>query len=86
MALTNQNLHGIVPFFQAAKEAGIKPIVRAELKTVNGQSSLVYVRNQAAYALCNLLSIEQLTERHILSNRTGLIYATPQTHALLEVR
>ncbi len=87
VALTDPNLHGIVPFFQAAKEAGIKPIVGAELRTADGTSALAFVRNQVGYAnLCHLLSVEQLTEHHLQSNRTGLIYATPQTHALPDVR
>lgn len=86
VALTDANLHGIVPFVQAAKEAGIKPIVGAELKT-SSSSTIAFVRNQIGYAnLCHLLSLEQLTEKQIQTHQGGLIYTCPLTHALPEVR
>lgn len=87
VALTDPNLHGIVPFFQAAKEAGIKPIVGAELRTADGNPSLAFVRNQVGYAnLCHLLSVEQLEAKHFREHNGGLILASPLTHALPEVR
>jgi DNA polymerase III alpha subunit len=59
VALTDPNLHGAVPFYQAAVAAGIKPIVGAEL-TVKGQHHLAYVENATGYRnLCFLLSHSQ---------------------------
>jgi DNA-directed DNA polymerase III PolC len=56
MAITDPNLHAAVPFFQAAKAKGIKPIIGAELRC--GQKPLLaYVKNQRGYQnLCRLLS------------------------------
>jgi len=55
-ALTDPNLHGAVEFCGAAKEAGIKPLVAAEVK-VRGIPYLAYVENAAGYRnLCGLLS------------------------------
>src|SRR5205807_3713272 len=57
VALTDAgNLHGAVEFTQAARAAGIKPILGAEL-LVDGQVLRVYVENARGYAnLCGLLS------------------------------
>jgi len=56
VAMTDPNLHGAVEFCAAAKKAGIKPIVAAEVK-VRGISYLAYVENAAGYRnLCGLLS------------------------------
>lgn len=56
VALTDPNLHGAVEFCMAAKEAGIKPIVAAEVK-VRGVRYLAYVENAGGYRnLCGLLS------------------------------
>ena len=57
MALTDTgNLHGAVEFCLAAKQAGIKPIVGAEIE-VDGQPVWLYVENATGYAnLCRLLS------------------------------
>ncbi|WP_395741707.1 DNA polymerase III subunit alpha [Prosthecobacter sp.] len=86
VAITDPNLHGVVPFFQAAKEAGIKAIVGAELKAVEG-SRLVYVANATGYQnLCHLLSVETLREKEIQANCEGLLFADPSTHALPEIR
>ena len=55
VALTDPNLHGAVEFCMAAKEAGIKPIVAAEVK-VRGVRYLAYVENAEGYRnLCALL-------------------------------
>jgi error-prone DNA polymerase len=54
-AMTDANLHGAVAFCAAAKEAGIKPIVAAEVK-VRGIPYLAYVENATGYRnLCGLL-------------------------------
>lgn len=56
VAMTDPNLHGAVEFCAAAKEAGIKPLVAAEVK-VKGMRYLAYVENAAGYRnLCALLS------------------------------
>jgi DNA-directed DNA polymerase III PolC len=56
VAMTDPNLHGAVEFCAAAKEAGIKPIVAAEVK-VRGIPYLAYVENAEGYRnLCGLLS------------------------------
>ncbi|MEN9676130.1 MAG: hypothetical protein RIS76_2026 [Verrucomicrobiota bacterium] len=57
VALTDSaNLHGAVAFVQAAKVAGIKPILGAEL-TVEGRTLLLYVESSVGYHnLCRLLS------------------------------
>lgn len=50
------NLHGAVEFTQAAKRAGIKPILGATL-LVEGQPARLYVQNTTGYHhLCRLLS------------------------------
>jgi DNA polymerase III alpha subunit len=56
VAVTDPNMHGAVEFCAAAKEAGIKPIVGAEVK-VRGIPYLAYVENAEGYRnLCALLS------------------------------
>ena len=59
VALTDTgNLHGAVEFVQAAKQAGIKPILGAELR-VGGKPLLLYVESARGYHnLCRLLSQE----------------------------
>jgi DNA-directed DNA polymerase III PolC len=50
------NLHGIVEFVQAAKEAGVKPILGAELR-MGDKPLLLYVESARGYHnLCRLLS------------------------------
>jgi DNA-directed DNA polymerase III PolC len=57
VALTDfGNLHGAVEFVSAAKEAGVKPILGAELR-VEGKPLLLYVESARGYHnLCRLLS------------------------------
>jgi DNA-directed DNA polymerase III PolC len=57
IALTDKNnLHGAVEFAQAAAEAGIKPIIGAEIEW-NGHRVCLYVENQKGYEnLCRILS------------------------------
>ncbi len=64
VALTDTgNLHGAVEFCLAAKQAGIKPIVGAEVD-VDGQPVWLYVENSIGYAnLCRLLSQDQAEAR-----------------------
>jgi DNA-directed DNA polymerase III PolC len=59
VAMTDPNLHGAVEFCAAAREAGIQPIVGAEVK-VGGVRYLAYVENATGYRnLCGLLSDER---------------------------
>ncbi len=56
VAITDPNLHGAVPFYQAAKGAGLKPIIGAEVM-INGRRMNAYVENAEGHAnLCRLLS------------------------------
>ena len=57
VALTDTgNLHGAVEFAQAAKQAGVKPILGVELR-LDGQPLLLYVESARGYHnLCRLLS------------------------------
>src|ERR1044071_2214068 len=57
IALTDKNnLHGAVEFAQAAAQAGIKPIIGAELDW-NGHPLCLYVENQTGYRnLCRILN------------------------------
>ena len=57
VAITDPNLHGAVEFFAAAKEAGIKPIIAAEI-IHHGKPVLAYVRNAIGYQnLCAILTL-----------------------------
>jgi len=57
IALTDKsNLHGAVEFAQAAAQAGIKPIIGAEIE-VHGHRLCLYVQNQIGYRnLCRILN------------------------------
>ena len=57
LALTDTgNLHGAVPFVQAAIAAGLRPLVGAEL-AVDGKPLLLYAEDQGGYThLCRLLT------------------------------
>jgi DNA-directed DNA polymerase III PolC len=59
VALTDQgNLHGAVEFAQAARAAGLKPIIGVELQW-GGQPLWLYVQNVTGYRnLCRLLTAE----------------------------
>jgi len=86
VAITDPNLHGAVAFFQAAQAAGIKPLIAADLRTPSG-STFAYVQNSTGYGnLCHLLSLERLTDEAVRNHREGLLFASPATHALPEIR
>src|SRR5229473_697273 len=57
VALTDTgNLHGAAEFALAARQAGIKPILGAEIR-IDGQAALLYVESSRGYPnLCQLLS------------------------------
>jgi DNA polymerase III alpha subunit len=72
VAITDPNLHGAVPFYQAAIAAGIKPIIGAEL-TVQGRQHLAYVQNITGYRnLCLLLSQPKLSPAILTDHLNGL--------------
>jgi DNA-directed DNA polymerase III PolC len=90
VAVMDPNLHAAVPFFQAATDAGIKPIIGAEL-LCDQQPLLAYVKNQTGYAnLCHLLSSDasSVTNELIHNHSEGLIIvpAGSPDHALPEIR
>ena len=74
VALTDQaNLHGAVEFTQAARQAGIKPILGAEVSW-EGQTVRLYVATTAGYRnLCRILSRSTGESRggNSLSHSTG---------------
>jgi len=70
VALTDTgNLHGVVEFVQAARQAGVKPLVGAEVR-VEGRPLLLYVENARGYGhLCRLLS--RLNESGVTAREQG---------------
>lgn len=63
------NLHGVVEFVQAAKAAGIKPVIGVELQ-VNGSAVCLYVQNERGYRnLCRLLTMANQTHEAGLNHR-----------------
>ena len=62
VALTDTgNLHGVVEFAQAARQAGVKPLIGAEVR-VDGRPVLLYVENARGYRHLNEL-LSRLNER-----------------------
>ena len=90
VAVTDPNLHGAVEFCAAAKGAGIKPIVGAEVK-VRGIPYLAYAENATGYRnLCALLSGTNKEDLHglILRPVTALPeirYASPRDAKFYEI-
>jgi DNA-directed DNA polymerase III PolC len=62
LALTDDdNLYGLVPFLDAAQEAGVRPIVGARVTQPGGPAAVLLVRNRTGYEnLCGIL-----TQRHL---------------------
>jgi error-prone DNA polymerase len=62
LALTDHDgLYGVVRFWQAAREAGLKAIIGAEVTLADGQHLTLLAETQAGYAnLCRLISAGQL--------------------------
>lgn len=86
VAITDPNLHGAVEFFTAAREAGIKPIIGAEM-VCDGEKLNAYVENQTGYAnLCRLLSAPRVTRELFAEHRGGLTVANASQVALPEIR
>lgn len=73
VAMTDPNLHGAVEFCAAAREAGIKPVVGAEVK-IGGIRYLAYVENAVGYRnLCGLLSGQTEHRQGADATLSGLI-------------
>lgn len=71
VAVTDPNLHGAVEFFIAAREAGIKPVIAAEI-LAQGRPAVAYVKNADGYR--NLCAVLSTPERAIQPDqREGLI-------------
>ena len=86
LAITDPNLHGAVEFFTAARDAGIKPIIGAEIIS-NGRPLNLYVENAYGYAnLCHLLSVPIVTAELLTAHSEGLIAANTGRVALPEIR
>jgi len=68
VALTDTNgLYGLVFFLQAAEEAGVRPIVGAEV-AASGERAVLLVRSAEGYAnLCRILTRRHCDEGFILS-------------------
>ena len=64
LALTDHDaLYGVVRFYQAARERGIKPILGAELTLEGGYHLLLLVEDSRGWAnLCRLISLAHHTE------------------------
>ena len=63
LALTDRNnLYGAIPFYKKAREAGLKPVLGAEI-TACGRRAVALARNMEGYAnLCRLLSRRNLRD------------------------
>lgn len=91
VAITDPNLHGTVEFYQAAKDAGIQPVIGATLATIDtGRHYNVYVETTQGYHnLCRLLSSPgTLTQAMVEDQKSGLFLATVDRpeFALPEIR
>ncbi len=73
VGICDPNLHAAVPFYQAAKAAGLRPIIGAEI-TVAGVKYSAYPQNHAGYAnLCCLLSEKTVTREMFEGHKSGLV-------------
>jgi len=64
LALTDHNgLYGVVPFYKAARQAGVKPVIGAEITTDKGYHLTVLAQSNRGYSsLSSLISRAQLTQ------------------------
>ncbi len=72
IALTDTNaMYGIVPFYQLAKAAGIKPILGTEIE-LNDRSVVLLAKNNAGYrSLCRIVSKRQFDEAFPMEHNPG---------------
>ena len=80
VGLTDPNLHAAVEFFLAAREAGLHPVLGAEVTPAPDRAAplprpvLLYVQNQAGYThLCRILSESRPTRSFLRDHAAGLI-------------
>ena len=80
VGLTDPNLHAAVEFFLAAREAGLHPVLGAEVTPAPDRASplprpvLLYVQNRTGYAnLCRILSEPRPTRAFLRDHASGLI-------------
>jgi len=80
VGLTDPNLHASVEFFLAAREAGLHPVLGAEVTPVPERAAplsrpvLLYVRNRTGYAnLCRILSEPKPTRSFLRDHAAGLL-------------
>ena len=80
VGLTDPNLHASVEFFLAAREAGIQPVLGAEVTPAPDRGAplprpvLLYVQNQTGYAnLCQILSEPRPSRSFLRDHASGLI-------------
>ncbi len=86
LAITNPNLHGAVEFFVAARDAGIHPIIGANV-SIEERPQHLYVENATGYVnLCFLLTQPRITGALFADHRTGLIATDCTRVALPEIR
>ncbi len=73
VGICDPNLHGAVEFFEAARAAGIRAVLGAELG-IGGMRRCVHVQDRAGYAnLCRLLSEPAPTRDFWEAHRAGLM-------------
>ena len=92
LALTDTNgLYGLIPFLDAAREAGIRPVVGSEL-TAGRHRAVLLVRDGDGYAnLCRLISARHCDPEFDLSaslreHRRGLIVLSDDADLLNRLR
>jgi len=86
VALTDPNLHAAIPFYQAAKEVGLQPVIAAELRPKSGRRFNAYVKDAGGYTnLCKLLSLGSISE-HDLAERSEGLFIIPIEKCGPEIR
>ncbi|MFZ4588325.1 MAG: PHP domain-containing protein, partial [Terrimicrobiaceae bacterium] len=76
IGICDPNLHAAVPFCQAARAAGLKPLIGAELP-IGGRPRRLFAQDETGYRnLCLLLSQKTITPDLWHAHRQGLIEST----------
>lgn len=96
VAICDPNLHGAIEFSQAARAAGLRAVIGAEVRAPGGPVC-AYVQDQTGYQnLCALLTADEITREFFDGHRRGLLirprghqpeirYARPEDHAMYRV-
>jgi error-prone DNA polymerase len=91
LAVTDTNgLYGLVWFLQTAREAGIRPLVGAELRADDGRAVLLAKNLQGYRTLCRLLTARHREpsfrlRKGLLLDREGLVVLTSDKELLAEL-